>query len=335
MIGMGSAASSIPPHHQFLGFGVREVGAGGAFAVHALNTASSLRLCLHLRSLVLSSFKARLKDVWGEKALNFNGVDFLQSSRDAITRTCLSFFNYSDGREGKFKDTSVSRSSTRNSSNRRLWTNVILVLNVLWVLLLSTEKIYAGQLATQGKMMFWGAKINSLIDKGQIWRLVTSSFLHANAVHLMINCYSLNSVGPSVETISGPRRFLTVYFTSAIASSAMSYWFSRGPAVGASGAIFGLVGSLAMFTLRHRRLIVGAEEDLKRISNVIILNMVIGLLSRDIDNWGHLGGLLGGVVASWLIGPAWKYNSMSKDGQRIFTDRAPIFFIIKGNKEQR
>lgn len=91
------------------------------------------------------------------------------------------------------------------------------------------------------------------------------------SIPCQINCYSLNSVGHSVETISGPRRFLAVYFTSAIASndhpysnhlhdlcqvlaallmilriagSAMSYWLSKAPAVGASGAIFGLVSSL-------------------------------------------------------------------------------------------
>ncbi|KAK4776831.1 hypothetical protein SAY86_005519 [Trapa natans] len=335
MIRMGSAASSIPPHHPFLGFGAREVSAGGISDVHVITAASSVRLCLHLRSLLVSSFEKfihlnhvpRIKDVWCEKALNLDGMDFLQSSRDAIFWSCSSFFNFSGGGEGKNKDSSYSKSSTRNSSSRRQWTNTILILNVL---------VYIGQLATQGKLMFLGAKINSLIDKGQIWRLVTSSFLHANAVHLLINCYSLNSVGPSVETISGPRRFLAIYFTSAVASSTMSYWLSKSPAVGASGAILGLVGSVAVFAMRHRGLIGGAEEDLKRIANVIILNMVIGLSSRGIDNWGHLGGLLGGAVASWLIGPAWKYDTMSKDGRRVFTDRAPIFFFIRGkNREPR
>ncbi|XWS62527.1 hypothetical protein CRYUN_Cryun06bG0019100 [Craigia yunnanensis] len=113
--------------------------------------------------------------------------------------------------------------------------------------------------------------------------------------HLMLNCYSLNSIGPTVENISGPRRFLAVYFTSAISSAATSYWFCKAPAVGASGAIFGLV---------------------------------IGLMSKGIDNWGHLGGLLGEAAMSWLLGPAWKYESMAIDGRRKFSDRTPLFYLI-------
>ncbi|RYQ82805.1 hypothetical protein Ahy_B10g101375 isoform D [Arachis hypogaea] len=175
-------------------------------------------------------------------------------------------------------------------------------------------------------------KINSLIDKGQFWRLATSSFLHANVGHLLINCYSLNSVGPTVEIFSGPKRFLAVYFASAIASSAMSYWFCRMPAVGASGAIFGLVGSVAVFVLRHKDIVGGGKEDLLHIAHVIALNMLIGLLSNGIDNWGHLGGLIGGVAASWLIGPAWKHESTSRDGRRLFTDSAPLYKLFKNKR---
>eukprot|EP00268_Persea_americana_P054654 TRINITY_DN6284_c0_g1_i4.p1 TRINITY_DN6284_c0_g1~~TRINITY_DN6284_c0_g1_i4.p1 ORF type:complete len:116 (-),score=21.81 TRINITY_DN6284_c0_g1_i4:164-511(-) len=79
-------------------------------------------------------------------------------------------------------------------------------------------RAYVGQIATDGKLMSWGAKINSLIDGGEFWRLV-KSFLPVDIAHLLVNCYSLNAVGPIVERISGPKRFLTVYFTSAIASN--------------------------------------------------------------------------------------------------------------------
>ncbi|KAL6184152.1 hypothetical protein ACLB2K_045556 [Fragaria x ananassa] len=173
-----------------------------------------------------------------------------------------------------------------------------------------------------------GRAINRLIDKGQLSRLVTSAFLHANVGHLLVNCYSLNNVGPTMEKLSGSKRFLAIYFTSAIASSAMSYWCSQAPAVGASGAVFGLVGSLAVFVMRHKALVGGGKEDLKHIAYVIVLNMGIGLFSKGIDNWGHLGGLLGGAATSWLLGPAWKYEFSSTDRRRIFTDKAPIFYLI-------
>ncbi|PPS15455.1 hypothetical protein GOBAR_AA05130 [Gossypium barbadense] len=185
--------------------------------------------------------------------------------------------------------------SRRNSFNTRKWTNILLAITVL---------IYVAQLATQVKLLLWGAKVN---------------------------CYSLNSVGPTVENLSGPRRFLAVYLTSAISSAATSYWFCKAPAVGASGAIFGLVGSVAVFVMRHRGMIRDAKEDLQHIAQVIFLNMVIGLMSSGIDNWGHLGGLLGGEAVSWLVGPTRKYESMASDGPRIFSDHLHFFTLLTEN----
>ncbi|KHG12303.1 Rhomboid protease gluP [Gossypium arboreum] len=173
--------------------------------------------------------------------------------------------------------------SRRNSFNTRKWTNILLAITVL---------IYVAQLATQGKLLLWGAKVN---------------------------CYSLNSVGPTVENLSGPRRFLAVYLTSAISSNNSCRY--KAPAVGASGAIFGLVGSVAVFVMRHRGMIRDAKEDLQHIAQVIFLNM--------------LGGLLGGARVSWLIGPAWKYESMASDSPRKFSDRPPLFYLTDRKRKPR
>ncbi|GFQ04686.1 rhomboid protease glup [Phtheirospermum japonicum] len=232
----------------------------------------------------------------------------------------LSFFNGDESESNKDFGKPKSNTSRSDLFDGRQWTNILLAANVL---------VYIAQYVSDGKLLYWGAKINGLISKGQLWRLVTSSFLHANIGHLLVNCYSLNSVGPGVEKICGPRRYLAVYITSAIASSAMSYWLCKAPAVGASGAIFGLVGSYAMFVLRHRGMVKGNEGDLKHIAQVIVLNMTIGLLSQGIDNWGHVGGLIGGAAVSWLVGPAWEFESVSRDGRKVFTDKAPIFSLIK------
>ncbi|KAK7246843.1 hypothetical protein RIF29_41713 [Crotalaria pallida] len=280
-----------------------------------------VRILLHsyFKKLAPLTHVFRLKDKWCR-------LDFLQLSNNDLTSNCstsFSFFN-GGGHGARFENTGMSNSnsniSRKNPFNGRKWTNILLAANVLF---------YIAQFATQGKLLMWGAKINSLIDQGQLWRLATSSFLHANIGHLMVNCYSLNSIGPTVESFSGPRRYLAVYFASAIASSAMSYRFCKMPAVGASGAIFGLVGSVAVFVLRHKDIVGGGKEDLLHIARVIALNMVIGLLSNGIDNWGHLGGLIGGVAASWLIGPAWKYQSTTRDGRRAFTDTAPMYKLFR------
>ncbi|KAG2643822.1 RHOMBOID-like protein 10, chloroplastic [Panicum virgatum] len=215
----------------------------------------------------------------------------------------------------------LSRRPRRIDSKKRFWTNVLLAINVL---------AYVAQVASQGKLLMWGAKINSLIDRGQFWRLATSSLLHANVTHLTFNCFSLNSIGPMVEMLTGPRRFIAVYFSSALAGSLMSYRCCESPAVGASGAIFGLVGAYAVYMWRHRSYFGNARESLEHIGRVVVLNMGMGLLSRGIDNWGHLGGLLGGVAVAWFLGPAWQYQHAAKDGRVVFKDRAPVLRLIKG-----
>ncbi|GJN13208.1 hypothetical protein PR202_ga31553 [Eleusine coracana subsp. coracana] len=126
--------------------------------------------------------------------------------------------------------------------------------------ILSAKGRYLAQVATQGKLLMWGAKFN---------------------------CFSLNSMGPTVEMLTGPKRFLAVYFTSALAGSLMSYRYCEFPAVGASGAIFGLVGAYAVYMWRHKRFLGNGKESLEHIGRVVVLNMGMGLLSRGIDNWAH------------------------------------------------
>ncbi|CAM0951654.1 unnamed protein product [Alopecurus aequalis] len=176
--------------------------------------------------------------------------------------------------------------------------------------------------------------VNSLIDRGEFWRLATSSLLHGNLTHLAFNCFSLNSIGPAVELVTGPRRFLAVYFTSALAGSVMSYFYCQSPSVGASGAIFGLVGAYAVYTWRHRKLLGRGKESLEQIARVVVLNMGMGLLSRGIDNWGHLGGLLGGVAMAWFLGPDLQYQYVAKDGRVVFKDNAPFPRLINGKRSQ-
>ncbi|KAF2578735.1 hypothetical protein F2Q70_00012537 [Brassica cretica] len=156
-------------------------------------------------------------------------------------------------------------------------------------------------------------QVNSLIDRGQLWRLATSSVRHANPMHLMINCYSLNSIGPTTESLGGPTRFLAVYFTSSIASSAMSSWLNKAPSV----------GSVAVFVMRHKQMVRGGNENLMQI------DQTLGLVSRGIDNWGHIGGLLGGTAMAWLVGRHWKFEYTTRDGWRVFVDSAPAPLLLR------
>ncbi|KAM0948842.1 putative rhomboid protease [Dioscorea sansibarensis] len=312
---------------------------GSLTPAHLITVASAFRLgqSLHLRCsrhlqlLICSAFQDGcqssyffgIKEFWHERPYLWKKEPYMENLAAVLSLSCSSCFAFFSRKHfgkvlGGRRNLQFSTSEDK-PFNGRLWTNILLTLNVL---------VYVSQIATQGKLIFWGAKVNSLIDKGQLWRLATCSFLHANIGHLMVNCYSLNSIGPTVEKLSGPRRFLAVYFASAIASSLMSYQFCQSPAVGASGAIFGLVGSAAVFALRHRSLFGGAKQDIQQIAQVIAINMVIGFLSRSIDNWGHLGGLLGGAAMSWFLGPAWRFEFKTDDGRSVFTDQPPISRLI-------
>lgn len=179
-------------------------------------------------------------------------------------------------------------------SSARRGTDAILVANAL---------LFVVQLISKGLLLALGAKVNPLIAAGQYWRLLTCGFLHNSVTHLLINCYSLNNIGPYAEAISGTPRFLAIYMLSTIAGSLASMWKTPNPSVGASGAIFGLGGAVAMFFWRHRREFGKvSDQALRDLGMALAVNFVYGL-SGHIDQWGHVGGLAGGALLAWLLGP--------------------------------
>lgn len=159
------------------------------------------------------------------------------------------------------------------------------------------------QLMTGGRVTDLAMKVNELVWR-QPWRLVTPALVHGSPLHLMVNTFSLSEVGPEVESVCGPRRMLTVYICSAAFGNIASVFFNPSPAVGASGAIMGLVGALGTVLALNDRAFGGRERpQLKAIGRVVAANLLMGALSPGIDNWGHLGGLLGGALTASLLGP--------------------------------
>ena len=151
----------------------------------------------------------------------------------------------------------------------------------------------------------WGAKRSDLLLNGQqLHRLVTPIFLHGGIGHLMANSYSLKSMGMNVERSFGPTRFLAVYFASGIVGNMFSAVKSPNPAVGASGAIFGLVGAYYTFLSRNEQLFgYSAQMQQSALLETIGMNLLLGMTNPMIDNWGHIGGFVGGVGMSYLFGP--------------------------------
>ena len=153
-----------------------------------------------------------------------------------------------------------------------------------------------------------GAKVNSAILVQKQWyRLVTPVFLHGSVGHLLTNSFSLWQTGPSLERFFGERRFLATYFLAGVAGNCFSLRFSPSMSVGASGAIAGLVGAMAVYLRRHDWLY-GPQGDrmLRNMGQVVAINAYYGLTASNIDNWGHLGGLLGGAAAAYTFGPRYR-----------------------------
>lgn len=150
-----------------------------------------------------------------------------------------------------------------------------------------------------------GAKRSDMIMEGrQLYRLLTPIFLHGGIGHLMANSYSLKSMGINVERAFGQPRMVAVYLVSGIMGNVMSAIQSPNPAVGASGAIFGLVGAYYTFLSRNQDLF-GSTADMQKgaLIETIGINLLLGQVNPMIDNWGHIGGFIGGVGMAWLIGP--------------------------------
>jgi rhomboid protease GluP len=179
---------------------------------------------------------------------------------------------------------------------------------VTMVLLVCTTLIYFLQVLTNHLLGYdlpaaLGVKANDLILAGQYWRLLTPVFLHGSILHIGFNMFALYILGRRVEQYFGPFRFLGLYLVSGIAGNLFSFIFTSAPSLGSSTAIFGIIGAEGVFIYQHRRLF-GKQFKvaLRQIIQIAAINLLIGL-SPGIDNWGHVGGLIGGAVFCWFGGP--------------------------------
>ncbi len=146
----------------------------------------------------------------------------------------------------------------------------------------------------------FGALYKPLVLKGEFYRLFTSAFLHIGLIHLLVNSYSLYVLGVQLESFLGKFKYLFVYVVSALCGSLMSIVFSSNISAGASGAIFGLLGSLLYFGYNYRVYLGSVLRS--QIIPLIILNLGLGFFIGGVDNAAHIGGLIGGALATMAVG---------------------------------
>ena len=174
----------------------------------------------------------------------------------------------------------------------------LIAINILVFIALNIYSIKSGTDYNRLLSIF-GQKDNSLIISGEYWRFISSIFLHGGITHVALNCLSLYMVGVFVERSFGHLKFSVVYFIAGICGSILSFMFSTSPSVGASGAIFGLMGALLYFGLQRPalfRVYFGYNVIV-----TIVINLIYGFSTTGIDNFGHIGGLIGGFIASGVV----------------------------------
>jgi membrane associated rhomboid family serine protease len=190
------------------------------------------------------------------------------------------------------------------------YTTILLSVNVFLfgLMLLATIRARGGEFS--GNLLFggidvltlvrFGAKYGFLIADGEWWRFVTPIFLHANLIHIAFNSWVLFDLGPAVEGLYGPQKFLVLYITTGAASFVTSFlWNPNVPSVGASGAIFGLIGVMIAYGYRNRR---GAGEAVRNMFvRWAVYMLLFGLIVPGIDNAAHIGGLVSGIAFGALV----------------------------------
>ena len=153
--------------------------------------------------------------------------------------------------------------------------------------------------ARAGQVYERGALFGPLVDQGEWWRLLTSGFLHGDPIHLLLNMVGVYFLGQMLEPALGPVRYLALYLASLFAGSAGALLLAPGAVtVGASGAVFGLLG--AAFYLARAR---GNEQMFRFVGALLLINILMSF-RPGISLGGHLGGLAGGLLAAWLVSQA-------------------------------
>lgn len=188
---------------------------------------------------------------------------------------------------------------------------------------------------------YYGAVSSTLIRQGQLWRLITPMLLHASIPHIGFNMYALFVFGVGLERNFGHWRFLVLYVLGGLSGNVLSFLHlpAGGYSVGASTAIFGLVAAEGVFLYQNRRLFGNRfRAAIGNIIFVVVLNLGIGQVTPGIDNWGHVGGMLGGLIFAWFAGPKWEVQGMmpalrvadQREPREVITGAALVLLIFGG-----
>ncbi|MEK6321740.1 MAG: rhomboid family intramembrane serine protease [Acidobacteriota bacterium] len=198
-------------------------------------------------------------------------------------------------------------SSDSMGSSGNFFSLIILTINIVLFVLMSMVEVRNGrggeaflESASNGVLDDFGALVPSMVWAGQWWRLVTFNFLHIGLMHLMFNSSALFSIGPQVEGIFGSQKFVFAYIATGIASGIASLLFLPAGTAGASGAIFGLIGLMAVYGYR-----LGGSFGRGLMRQMLIwagIGIVFGFFIGA-NNVAHVGGFVAGGALGFVLAP--------------------------------
>lgn len=215
-------------------------------------------------------------------------------------------------------------------------TYAIIAINVIVFLI----RLTSPQLDEQ--ILVWGANNGpDVVTNGEVYRLLTSMFLHAsifdfrgqfalqNSLHIIFNMYILYVIGTQVERLFGHVRFAAVYLLGGLAGSVLSAVLGADNSfsVGASGAVFAVIGAEFVYLYQHRKLLgMRGRTQMRSLVYLAVINLFFGALTGVagagilVDNWAHLGGLIGGLVLAFAIGPIYIVRSHPEHPNELLGD---------------
>ena len=184
----------------------------------------------------------------------------------------------------------------RFGNKRTMMTMIFLIIQIVLFLLMTIM----GGSTNVFTLIRFGAKFNPAILAGEFWRLITPIFLHIGFTHILLNSVTLYFLGSQLEIIYGNLRFAIIYLMGGIMGNAMSFAFSDAVSAGASTSLFGLFAATIVLgrLYPHNYAI---RDMAQGFTVLIILNFIAGLTSGSVDNWGHLGGAIGGALGAMVV----------------------------------
>ena len=270
-----------------------------SFSINALSIFVNLGDNVEIDKVELNDIACvKLKDMDDLKSYEFLMDEFPQITKQTkYKEEGMELFIKLTDEIGKKNDTNQKQAELLFSKKDPIVTKILLIINFI-VFLLSI-------LFGSDFIINVGSNYKPYVLNGQFYRLITSGFIHIDLIHFLCNMYALYVIGPQIENFFGKVKYLLIYFGSIIIASLLSLVFLKeGISFGASGAIFGLLGSLLYFGYHYRVYLDGVIKS--QIIPIIVLNLFLGFMLNGIDNAGHIGGLIGGILLAMACGVPYK-----------------------------